>query len=56
VAKGVNNGSPVLYTPGRGRTWWARLEFTRRNIDEPTILPKKVEDLREAGASKSIAR
>jgi hypothetical protein len=28
-----------------GRTWWAHFEFTRINIT-PTILPKKIEDLR----------
>jgi hypothetical protein len=37
-----------------GRTWWAHFEFTRMNI-EPTILRKKIEDLREARASTSIA-
>jgi hypothetical protein len=37
-----------------GRTWWAHFEFTRINI-EPTILRKKIEDLREAGAATSIA-
>jgi len=30
---------------GGGRTWWAHFEFTRINI-EPTILRKKIEDLR----------
>ena len=39
--------------PSGGRTWWAHFEFTRINI-EPTILPKKIEDVREVGASKSI--
>jgi hypothetical protein len=39
-----------------GRSWWAHFEFTRINIDAPTILPKKIEDLREVGASKSIDR
>ena len=38
-----------------GRTWWAHGEFTRINI-EPTILRKKIEDVREAGASKSCTR
>jgi len=38
----------------RGRAWWAHFEFTRINI-EPTILRKKIEDLREARASMSIA-
>ncbi len=32
-----------------GRTWWAHFEFTRINI-EPTILCKKIEDLRQLGA------
>jgi hypothetical protein len=32
------------------RTWWAHFEFTRINI-APTILPTKIEDLREAGAT-----
>jgi hypothetical protein len=33
-----------------GRTRWAHLEFTLINIT-PTILPKKIEDAREAGAT-----
>jgi hypothetical protein len=33
-----------------GRTWWAHFEFTRINIT-PIILPKKIEDLREARSS-----
>ena len=37
-----------------GRTWWVHFEFTRINI-EPIILRKKIEDLREARASMSIA-
>ena len=37
-----------------GRTWWAHFEFTRINI-EPIILHKKIEDLREVGASMSFA-
>jgi len=32
-----------------GRTWWAHFEFTRINI-APTILRKKIEDVRELGA------
>jgi len=32
-----------------GRTWWAHVAFTRRNTT-PTILLKKIEDLRETGA------
>jgi hypothetical protein len=32
-----------------GRTWWAHFEFARINI-EPTILRKKIEDFRQAGA------
>src|SRR5262245_4419667 len=35
---------------GGGRTWWAHFEFTRINTT-PTFLPKKIEDLHEAGAS-----
>jgi hypothetical protein len=38
---------------GGGRTW-AHFEFTRLNI-APTILRKKIEDLREVGAPVSIA-
>jgi hypothetical protein len=40
--------------PSGGRAWWAHFEFTRINI-APTILPKKIEDLREACALMSIA-
>jgi hypothetical protein len=36
--------------PGGERAWWAHVEFTRINTT-PTILRKKIEDLREAGAS-----
>jgi hypothetical protein len=39
--------------PNGGRTWWAHFEFTRTNI-EPTILRKKIEDLREARASAYV--
>src|SRR6267378_4954336 len=35
-----------------GRTWWAHFAFTRINI-APTILPKKIEDLRDVNASTS---
>jgi hypothetical protein len=35
---------------GGGRTWWAHFEFTRINTT-PTILPKKIEDVRKAGAT-----
>jgi hypothetical protein len=41
--------------PDGGRTWWAHFEFTRINIT-PTILHKKIEDLREVPASVSISR
>ncbi len=37
-----------------GRTWWAHFEFTRIHIT-PTILPKKIEDLREAGAPSEVS-
>jgi len=33
-----------------GRTWWAHFEFTRINI-APIIFCKKIEELREPGAS-----
>ena len=39
-----------LFPFNGGRTWWARFEFTRINI-EPIILKNKIEDLREAGAT-----
>ena len=35
---------------GGGRTWWAHFEFTLMNI-APTILRKKIEEFREAGAT-----
>jgi hypothetical protein len=35
---------------GGGRSWWAHFDFTRMNIDEPIVLRKKIEDVREAGA------
>jgi hypothetical protein len=35
---------------GGGRTWWAHFEFTSINIG-PTILRKKIDDLREAGTT-----
>jgi hypothetical protein len=38
-----------------GRTWWAHFEFTRINI-EPTILRKKIEDLRQLGAFQEPCR
>jgi hypothetical protein len=38
---------------GGGRTCWAHFELTCMNI-APTIFRKKMEDLREAGASRSI--
>jgi hypothetical protein len=34
-----------------GRTWWAHLAFTRIDIDAPTVLRKKIENAREAGAN-----
>ena len=36
-----------------GPWWWAHFEFTRINI-EPTILRKKIKDLREAGARQYL--
>jgi hypothetical protein len=51
TSRQLADGGPArsLSRPGGGRTWWAHFEFTRINIT-PTILPKKIEDLREAGA------
>jgi len=46
--------APLFIRPGGGRTWWAHLEFTRINI-RPTILRKKVEDLREVAPVMRIA-
>jgi hypothetical protein len=43
---GVRIRSETAATNG-GRSWWAHLAFTRINI-APTILRKKIEDLREA--------
>jgi hypothetical protein len=36
-------------TVSGGRTWSAQFELTRINIT-PTILPKKIEDVRQSGA------
>ena len=52
VAKGLVIGGAPRLTPGGGRTWWAHDEFTPINI-KPTILRKKIEDLREAGRLSS---
>src|SRR2546428_3270375 len=32
---------PGLQPRGGGRFWWAPFEFTRKNVDAPTILRKK---------------
>ncbi len=46
--------APAGYRPASGgRTWWAHFEVTRINTP-PTIRPKKIEDLPEAGASTSV--
>jgi hypothetical protein len=44
------------YQDSGGRTWWAHVEFTRINI-APTILGKKIEDVREAdtGHRRSVS-
>jgi hypothetical protein len=47
--QGVPTVEEAVAGPGGGRTWWAHFEFTRINI-ALTILEKKIEDLREAGA------
>ena len=53
VAQGLPIAERYSFNPpsglGGGRTWWAHFEFTRMNI-EPTILRKKIEDLRQLGA------
>ena len=51
----IRSGLRARTCAGGGRMWWARLMFTRINI-ELTFLENQVEDVREAGASKSIAR
>jgi hypothetical protein len=38
------------FRPSGGRTWWAHFEYTRIKI-EPIILYKKIEDVRESGAT-----
>jgi len=52
VAKGLSNHRAPLLQLSGGRTWWAHFEFTPIDI-EPTILRKKVEDVREAGGLMS---
>jgi hypothetical protein len=52
---GLPNGHARPYPAGGGRTWWAHLEFTRINI-EPTILRKKIEDLRGMRGGKHARR
>ena len=41
-------------SPSGGRSWWAHFDFTRINTT-PTFLCKKIEDLRQVRASRSIA-
>jgi hypothetical protein len=43
----VRRRQPPMVGAAGGRSWWAHLAFTRINI-APTILRKKIEDLREA--------
>jgi serine/threonine protein kinase len=54
VAQGLPIAERYSFNPTKrarwGRTWWAHFEFTRINTT-PTILRKKIEDLREAGAT-----
>jgi len=47
-----NNICARRMSPGGGRSWWAHFEFSRMNMT-PTILRKKIEDLRETRASVS---
>jgi hypothetical protein len=55
VAKCLPTADRPTIKPYGGRTWWAHFEFTRINI-EPTIPRKKIEDLREVGAPRSVRR
>ena len=48
-SQGVSPLTPLIRLSG-GRTWWAQFEFARINI-APTILRKKIEEFREAGAT-----
>ncbi len=48
-----NPGDLCQCSASGGRTWWAHFEVTRINTP-PTIRPKKIEDLPEAGASTSV--
>jgi hypothetical protein len=41
---------PEVVGAAGGRSWWAHFEFTRINI-EPIVLRKKIEDVREVGAT-----
>jgi hypothetical protein len=48
--QGSRDDPPRATPRSGGRTWWAHFEFTRINI-APIILHKKIEDVREAGAT-----
>jgi len=54
IRQGVPTDEGGCNRPNGGRAWWAHLEFTRINTT-PTILRKKIEDVREAGASNRPA-
>ena len=51
---------PILLSRARhldgGRTWGAHFEFTRINIDERTILSKKIEEQLVVGAFHVVER
>jgi hypothetical protein len=55
VANGYRQWSGSFRPAGGGRTRWAHLGFTRIKIT-PTSLHKKIEDLREVGAPRSVRR
>jgi hypothetical protein len=55
VAKGLPKGYAPPYPADGGRAWWAHFEFSRIDTT-PTILPKKMEDLREARAHRPYFR
>ena len=58
IGRASRTGLPIsgsrLFPVSGGRTWWAHFVLTRINI-EPIILRKKIEDVREVGASMPIA-
>src|SRR4029077_5014218 len=53
VAKVLRNGRAPCIQSGGGRTWWAHFEYTRIDIDAPTVPYKKGEPpIRGEGAQR----